>query len=300
MAAESPEISIVVPVRLARETIAHTLQALLDQCAGRDAEVTAVVSRADATREALRPFQSHPRLRVIEMDGARSVPQLRAEGIRASRGALVAITEDHCLFPHDWVERLMAAHRAHPDAAAIGGLVENGRTASLLDWAIYFSRYLVWMPPVPGGPVRQLPGNHASYRREVLEAHRDFFAHGFWEHEFHNRIAARGRALWLDAQLVVTHNKPYGFLAYVALRYRHARCFGAMGAGQPRLRRIVSAPLLPFLLLLRAWRLAAQKRRRRRELLLCSPILLLFYGVWCWGEIVGQLFGPGQTCSQTD
>ena len=37
------EISIVVPVRDAEETIAQTLEALLEQCRGRDAEVIAVV-----------------------------------------------------------------------------------------------------------------------------------------------------------------------------------------------------------------------------------------------------------------
>ncbi len=295
----TPEISIVVPVRYAAETVEPTLRALLAQCAGLSAEIIAVVAAADPTRETLRALEREPLLRVIEMPGRRSVPQLRAEGMRAARGRLVAITEDHCLFSPGWVAGCLEALRGHPEAVAVGGPVENGRTGSSVDWAIFFSRYLVWMAPLRRGAVTQLPGNNACYRREVLEAHAALFAHGFWEHHFHNEVVARGHKLWLEPELVVTHNKPYRFGPYLGLRYRHARCFGGMeGAG--RLRRLVLWPLLPLLMFLRAQRTILQKKRHAREFWQGFPVLLLCYGVWCWGDLVGLLFGPGDTCSETD
>jgi hypothetical protein len=104
--------------------------------------------------------------------------------------------------------------------------------------------------------------------------------------------------------LVVTHNKPYRFFPYVALRYRHARCFGGMLAARlspaKRLRRIVLSPLIPLALLARANTAVTQKKRRQREFLLALPALLVFYLVWFWGELVGYVVGPGETCSQTD
>ncbi|MBI3697529.1 MAG: glycosyltransferase [Acidobacteria bacterium] len=291
-------LSAVVPVRLATDTVAATIQALLIQCRGLAAEVIAVVSSEDPARDVLRDLGGESQLRVIEMAGRHSVPQLRAEGIRAARGRLVAITEDHCLFSPGWAAGLVRALDSR-DAAAAGGPVENGRTGSVLDWAIYFSRYAGSMPPLRRGSTGALPGNNACYKREVLEALAPLWARGFWENDINRELVARGYVLWLEPDLVVTHNKPYRFGPYLALRYNHGRCFGGM-IETGRLKRALLSPLIPLLLLIRAARAVFAKKRRRREFLLALPPLLLCYLVWFWGELVGYLCGPGQSCSQTD
>jgi hypothetical protein len=290
-------MSIVVPVRHAEETIVRTMEALLDQCRGLEAEVIAVVSAEDPSREALRAFVSRAEVRVIEMPGRRSVPELRGEGVRAAAGRLVAITEDHCLFSEGWLAT-MRDILDQREVAAAGGPVENGRTGSVLDWAIYFSRYLGSMPPVGLGAVGGLPGNNACYRGEVLERFRSLYQDGFWEHEFNRELAAYGYLLWQDPRLVVTHHKPYRFWPYLGLRYRHARCFGGREPGG--VGRILASPLTPALLALRGVQTIRRKQRRQRQFLLSFPALLLCYLVWFWGELVGRVAGPGQTCSQTD
>jgi lipopolysaccharide export LptBFGC system permease protein LptF len=58
--------------------------------------------------------------------------------------------------------------------------------------------------------------------------------------------------------------------------------------------------LTPALLALRAVQTIRRKQRRQREFLLSFPALLLCYLVWFWGELVGRIAGPGQSCSQTD
>lgn len=302
-----PEISIVVPVRFAATTILPTLRALLDQCSSlppeAPAEVIAIVASTDPTRAVLHSLPADPRLRLLEIEGSHSVPQLRAAGIRAARGRLVAITEDHCLFSEGWLRGCLRVHRER-DIAAVGGPVENGRTSGPLDWAIYFSRYLGAMPPQRLGATRSLPGNNACYRREVLDDLARFYTAGFWEHDFNRELAAYGYVLWLDPSLVVTHHKPYHFLPYLALRYRHARCFGGMIAAPDsafsRFRRALLAPLLLVLLPLRACRTIRSKGRRQREFLLAFPALLLCYWIWFGGELAGYIAGPGSTCSETD
>jgi glycosyltransferase involved in cell wall biosynthesis len=288
LTAASPDISIVVPVRHAAGTIGRTLEALLDQCRGLEAEIIAVVSSQDNWRDA------PSGVRMIVMPGPRSVPQLRGEGIRAARGRLVVITEDHCLFAPAWLATMIEVH-GEREVAAVGGPVENGRTQGILDWAIYFSRYVGSMPPVGLGPAGGLPGNNACYRREVLDRFASLYEKGFWEHDFNRALLAHGYILWQDPRLVVTHHKPYRFVPYLALRYRHGRCFGAMEPGSA-LRTL----LAPALLALRAVRTIRFKKRRRWEFWLSFPALLLCYVVWSWGELVGRLFGAGETCSQTD
>ncbi len=286
-----PDISIVVPVRLAADTIGRTLAALEEQRRGLDAEILAVVSAEDPSRQAIRG------VRVIEVPGPRSVPQLRAEGVRAARGRFVVITEDHCLFAPGWLAAMLEIH-GQREVAAVGGPVENGRRGGLLDWAIYFSRYLGSMPPAGAGAVAGLPGNNACYRREVLERFAHLYESGFWEHEVNREIAAHGYVLWQDPRVVVTHTKPYRFGPYLALRYRHARCYGAREAGGAA--KVLAMPLVPALLALRAIRTIRRKRRHVREFWLSFPALLLCYGVWFWGELAGRLGGAGDACSQTD
>ncbi len=108
-----PDISIVVPVRLAADTIGRTLAALEEQRRGLDAEILAVVSAEDPSRQAIRG------VRVIEVPGPRSVPQLRAEGVRAARGRFVVITEDHCLFAPGWLAAMLEIH-GQREVAAVG------------------------------------------------------------------------------------------------------------------------------------------------------------------------------------
>lgn len=303
MAEQALDISVVVPVRFAQETISQTVEALLEQCRALRAEVIAVVSEEDSTAGLLREFGAREQLRVIEMPERRSVPQLRGEGVKAARGRLIAITEDHCLFPPRWLERFVELH-AGREVAAVGGPVENGRTSSIADWAIYFSRYTTSMPPIGRGATGALPGNNACYKREALEAVAPLLKDGFWENDVNRELIARARVLWLEPGLVVTHNKPYRFGRYLALRYRHARCFGGMiraRAGRAELvKRVLLSPLIPLMLLARSARAIQAKKRRGREFLLAVPALLVCYGVWFWGELAGYLCGPGETCSETD
>ena len=298
---EDREMSVVVPVRLAPETAVSTLHALLDR---RGLEVIAAVSTEDPSALLLRQLKAQrPALEVVEVPGACSVPQLRARGVRRARGRLVAITEDHCSFSEFWPAAL-APSLADPKVGAAGGPVINGRRGGLVEWAIYFSRYAAAMPPASRGATKSLTGCNACYRRELLESLQDVYRDGFWEHEVHQELLARGMQLWLEPDASVAHGKRYGLVRYCALRFQHGRCFAARRfpilAFWALQARILLSPLTPLLLLARAGRGVLSKRKRRWEFLACSPLLLLLYGVWVVGELSGYLFGPGGSCSRTD
>jgi hypothetical protein len=301
MILEDRQISVVVPVRRAVETAADTLSRLLNR---RGIEVIAVVSSGDPTAVLLRDLKRRrPELVLLEIEGSKSVPQLRAHGVRAARGRLVAITEDHCDFSPDWPQPLAAALE-DPAVGAAGGGVENGRCGSLVDWAIYFSRYASVMPPNARGPAPSLPGNNTCYRRELLESSRSFYENGFWEHEFHQHLLRQGLKLFHEPEALVTHRKPYRLVSYCALRFRHGRCFGGMiresGGLAASLVRALISPVAPFVQTLRSARAVAAKQRRRKEYCLALPLLLICYAAWSAGEVVGCLGGAGQACSQTD
>jgi hypothetical protein len=128
-----------------------------------------------------------------------SVFQLRHEGYRRATAAVIAVTEDHCHVPEDWAERILASHIANPDAAAIGGSVENGATGSLVDWASFFSLQTRYMPPIRSGPTNQINGHvNVSYKREALVDIDPFGGLGALDQALQRRIREVGAILVAD------------------------------------------------------------------------------------------------------
>ena len=99
-----------------------------------------------------------------------SVFQMRPIGYAACRGEIMAVTEDHCAPAPDWVDRILAAHASHPEAIAIGGVVSNGTTEHLIDWATFIVTQGPFIGPIPNGPADRIAGAATvSYKRAVLE-----------------------------------------------------------------------------------------------------------------------------------
>jgi glycosyltransferase involved in cell wall biosynthesis len=99
MAKDSHVVSVIIPT-IGRATLEHCLEAL---------------------RHQTRPPDE---LIVLKDQARRGVAWARNEGIRQSRGDLIAITDDDCIPPHDWLERLISAIDRY-DAAGAGGLLEE-------------------------------------------------------------------------------------------------------------------------------------------------------------------------------
>ena len=66
-----------------------------------------------------------PAVRWIKAEGA-SVFELFAIALRAARGDVVALTEDHAIPRPGWIPAVLRAHAEHPEAAA---MVAPSRTA---------------------------------------------------------------------------------------------------------------------------------------------------------------------------
>ena len=296
-----PRLSIVIPVRHAPRTIRSTIESALAQCHSYPAEVIAVVSSQDPSAALLAGFED-PALRVMVVEGKQGVPQLRRNGVLASSAPLIAIAEDHCLFPAGWAEGLARnIEERHVDVS--GGPVGNGRL-SIPGWAQYYSRYTAFLPPGVEAPVATLPGNNACYRREILDRHGRCIVDGFWEAEFNDTIRHAGYRFWISPSLVVKQRQHRGALEYVPLRYRHGRCYGARRMATAtfaqRRRLLARAPLIAAVLFFRALRNVARKPGHRLRFLAVSPLVLAYVCAWAAGEIAGYLTGAGGSCLETD
>ena len=104
---ETPPLSVVIASVNGMPYVARCLDAL-----ARNAPEAEVIV-ADATDEATRAevAERFPTVRLIEADGAATVPALRAAGIAAARAPYVAVIEDHCLVRPGWASRIVEWHR---------------------------------------------------------------------------------------------------------------------------------------------------------------------------------------------
>jgi hypothetical protein len=293
---QNPELSVVVVVLSGGASLRRCLDALRPQLPASQLEI--VVPHDDALADAAAICQEYSAVRFLHERGRRSFAQLRAAGVRAATGQIVAITEDQCIPPGDWCANAIAAHASpHP---AIGGPVEKHEPDTALGWAIYLREFTGYIPPVREGPSAALTDCNVSYKREALEAIRDVWAEAFHEPDVHAALRARGGTLWLSPKLVTRQQRtmPLG----TALRERRdfGRLYGSLRVkGAPAWKRfvlIIVSPLLPLLLTGRVVMAALRKGRYVGACLRAFPHVALFAAVWGWGELLGYLTGtPPET-----
>src|SRR5713226_10777479 len=296
-----PKISVVIASVNGPNCTDECLEALEKQTLKGQAEVIVVDCCGDGVAQLIR--QKYPQTRLIRFAERKTIPELRAIGMKNARGDIIVITEDHCLAEPHWYERMLAAHQEH--YGAIGGAVENDVSIKrVVDWAVYFCEYSKYLNPVPAGEVADIPGNNTSYRREFLDYLGGALETGLWENFLNAKLQEHGVKLFSDPSIVVYHRKCFGFRYFLSQRYHYARSFAGMRTkGASLWRRLVFAafsPLLPALLIGRiGWRVLT-KRRHLGRFFQALPFLAVFTLSWAVGEFVGYLFGAGESLMKVE
>jgi hypothetical protein len=278
-----PALSIVVGAHASERALSACLEALDRQRDG--AEV--IVCEAEPSSPELR--ERFGWARFLERPGGR-VPHLWSEGIDHSRGRIVALTNSTMVPADDWTWVLKAEHERWD---AVAGAIEPGEGLRVSDWAEYFCRYSPDMLPFEGRQTPDLPGDNASYKRDLLETARELYRDGFWEPDVHRALDARGAGLWHSPRLVVCQGPSAGARAFAGQRLHHGRAHGAQrGARYSAVRNlagVLGAPLVPLLLTLRIVRRVWARGRLRGRLVAALPLIALFNAAWAAGEAAGHL-----------
>ncbi len=239
----------------------------------------------------------YPAVKWIKWPG-RSVFQLRELAMTKACGAIVAVTEDHCTVTPGWCDRILQAHRDHPEAAAIGGAVENAATTRLIDWANFLIVFGPFTAPLENGaqPAISLQAN-ASYKRRVLP--RTTSQLGMMELLFNRFLRERGEILIADDKLVVRHHQEWGFWGTFAAHFHNGRSIAGFRLARmswlERMLRVGGCAILPAYLLWITIGPAIRKRRLIKPALLSLPLAALVVTCHAAGEWVGYLVGSGRS-----
>ncbi len=254
-----PPLSVVIATTQAWPEIRGCLDSLYAQASEMGAEIIV----ADGNGRGLPDTESrYPQVRWLKALGA-TVFQLRALGMAAAKGDIVAVTEDHCRVTPGWCRQILRAHHEWPAAAVIGGAVENGATEHLGDWANFFIANGAFLLPIPTGEREDVTGQaNISYKRGFLGSCLIHYHDGRCTAGFHRpRVSRR---TWLF-QL-------------------------AKGLALP-VRVLIDSLRLTL-------RIALRKPRHRSHALASAPLIAVLLCFHAAGEFVGYLTGPGSSPSQ--
>ncbi len=113
-----PSVSAVICTRNRGDSILSAVKSLLANTYPDFELVIIDQSSDDRTARALAPFANDTRLRYIHTS-TQGVGLARSIGLNAARAELVAMTDDDCDVPSNWLERMVNALNQHPCAAIV-------------------------------------------------------------------------------------------------------------------------------------------------------------------------------------
>ena len=205
----------------------------------------------------------YPEVKWIKWSGG-SVFFLRERAMTQANGAVVAVTEDHCTVTPGWCERILKTHRDHPEAAAIGGVVENGATTRLIDWSNFLIVFGPFTAPIENGKQRaiSLQANISDKRRVVP---REMSQLGMMEFLFNRKLHEQGEILIADDLLIVSHNQTWGFGGTFAAHFHNGQSIAGVRLQGvlwiERLVRLGGSAILPvYLLYVTIWSVIRKRR----------------------------------------
>jgi len=296
----TPQLSIVIASCVGPPFIDRCLKSL---CKQRDqAELEFIVVDRAGGEVAAAIKRDFPWVTLTRRPPGESVPDLQRHGISLAKAEHVAIIEEHCVASDNWIATIL--RRIREPVAAIGGVVEDANYERLMDWAVYFTEYNAYMPPVERGEAYDVCTANCVYRRDVLMKHLPVAGSGYWGAGLNHTLLASGERFLNEPDLVVYHTGPFGFIYYLRQRFLFSRAFAgtrkAHVSAKFRVAYLFLAPLLMPLLWARTASRVFAKRHRIDKFIQVLPHMIPITAAYVLGEWVGFLAGTGDSLSKIE
>lgn len=296
-------LSVVIAWVNSFELLAAGLDALAD--AGRKADEIIVVTRHnDVEQQKLR--EKYRNVLLIPAPANTTITKLRSMGIKQSKGSVVIVTEDHCVPSKEWLRTV--DRRMSDGFDMVCGPVENAWDERLRDSAAFLTEYSFAIRPE--GDIQQsseagpFPGNNAAYKREILDGLCETLDEDLWESFYLDELRAKGKKLIYDPEMLLFHRRPFDFAYFNSQRYHFCRSFAEMRSkslGWPgRIKYGLGSAILPPLLWLRGLQTLRSKRRMVGKYFVCTPLIAFYLCSGAVGEMVGYLFGGGNSLARVE
>lgn len=222
-----------------------------------------------------------------------TVFHVRAQATASATGEVIAWTEDHCLPGADWCAAHVVAHRKQTNAGAVAGIILNGSTATLLDWANYFISYGQFLPPMRAHCITRNPGvANVSFKRWAVAGARP--DQGWIELVLPGKLRAAGQMAF-NGRAEVAHVQPRSVVEACVGHFDNGRSATGLGTSWMttggRWARFGGAFLLPLGLLRTSCRIPLSTPGFRRLFLRSFPWMAVLAVCHTAGEFAGLVTG---------
>lgn len=213
--------SVIIPAYNRQATLRQCLTALLAQTHPAHEIIVVDDGSTDGTAEMM--ARDFPTVRYLWQQNA-GPASARNWGIREATGDIIAFTDDDCLPPSDWLERLADGYRRYPEVAGVGGSLLASAEVRMQNLLARYEAYSVRTlhhaedeEIVDGFACPAGGTNNMAYRAEALRRIGGFdasFPYPAGEDADLKRRLAQAGARFLYVPVTVTHLQPYTWPAF--------------------------------------------------------------------------------------
>jgi len=199
-----PTVSVIIPSYRSWPLIEQTLTALQRQTYRDAVEIIVVDSSDDGSHEQI--AAAFPDVRLIHLTEQTNPGGARNRGIEAATAPLIAFVDADAVPEDRWLEKIVAAHEAHPDFAGIGGSISNANASMVVARVAHLLEFSGYTPSWPARAARVIPTCNLSFKRGALEGVR--FLESTWGNEdveLVERLRSEGALIWFDPTIQVAH-----------------------------------------------------------------------------------------------
>ncbi len=295
MSEPQPALSVVVVTRDDTRTLQPILAAFgALPCADRIEMVIVAPDEASAAAapEFARPFCA---TRGIGVGPIANRGRAAAAGVRAARGAVVALSENHCFPEPDWGERVMAAH-AVPRRVGVGPAVLNANPERALSRVAHAAGYGMYTGDHAAGPRQELALHNSSFLREAVAPYGDRLESllGDERHLWH-ALGEGGGVLWFDPSVRKRHINEATWELILGLAWCGGRRYGGVRSSDWSLSRRIAygaaSPLIALPVFRNVWRLLSPDERKGGIGLRTAAAMIPFALTHAFGEGAAYLLG---------
>ena len=298
---KEPSISVIMDTGVHRDHGEHLLASLLNQEVIDEMEII-VFDSVDANVPPLLGH-NHPAVTYTRVDPETLFSVALVRAVHQARAPIVAFIEEHCIAMPGWAAALVNAHQ-QPWGAVCGEVINGNPGVGISDAEFLTCRSVTWMSPAERAEIDMLDGHNASYRRDLLLAYGDEALVEMLAAEatLLMKLKQDGHRLLLEPAAQYIHRNEANIKTLPFSLFFWHRTFGDTRARlfqwslRKRILRVGVALFTPPYQALRTLRYIRKKRPDLLQSFLTNlPIILLLGYAGSFGQIVGLLFGKGNS-----
>ncbi len=215
-----PFVSIIVPVYGMSETIEKCVESLLNLNYS-DYEIIIVNDKTpDNSSEIVSRVLSKYPVEVINRPERKGISSARNDGVKASKGIIIAFTDADCTVDRNWLRELVKNYEIHKEkAGGVGGIIKTPPKAKLFEKCVG----TLDMPNpayLSGNLAMSIAGANSSYPRKTIERIGGWDEEIIWggdDVDFNFKVRKEGLSLVVEPKAIVYHHHrqdPIGFLKW--------------------------------------------------------------------------------------